>query len=92
MGVLTITESYHTITPEGGVGAGADAVTSIVGGIKGQLIVLSPTTSGAADTITITDGGNIHCAGNFAMDHVDDTITLLYTGVFWQEVSRSDNA
>jgi hypothetical protein len=92
VGVLTITESYHTITPEGGVGAGADAVTSIVGGIKGQLIVLSPTTSGAADTITITDGGNIHCAGNFAMDHVDDTITLLYTGVFWQEVSRSDNA
>ena len=96
-GVITVNRTYHSIVVEGGTGAGADALTSAKGGVEGDLLILKPATSGANDTVTVTDGtgaGTFILAGgaNFAMDHVDDRIVLLCNGVEWVELSRATNS
>ena len=42
------------------------------------------------DALTFTDGNNLKLAGNFTTS-ADDTITLVYDGTSWFEVSRSAN-
>lgn len=39
---------------------------------------------------TATDGGNLKLAGNFAAG-ADDTLTIVWDGAAWFEVSRSTN-
>lgn len=96
-GVVTATKSYHSIAGEGG---NSDNLDVIDGGVDGMIMVIRP--SDDADTITVRHnqdaggGGNIFLNGDsdFAMDDIDDTLTLIYdagldggTGA-WIEVSR----
>lgn len=79
---LTPTTSYQPLTAAGSVGFG-----SIAAGTAGQLLYL---VDSANQTITITDTGTLHLAGNFAMGQYD-SITLLSDGTNWNEVARSNN-
>jgi hypothetical protein len=67
--------------------AGTTAITDFDDGVVGQTITVKAKTS-----ITITDGGDLELAGNFAMTTGDTiTLTMLETGK-WSEISRSDIA
>ena len=97
-GVIAITKVYHTVTPEGGAGAANDALTSATGGVAGDILILSPTTTeaGGNDQISITDGTGagafILAAGAvFTMDNVDDRIMFIHNGTEWVEIARSSN-
>jgi hypothetical protein len=87
---ITITSSAHQVDVETG---SADDLKTINGGALGSVVILR--TVGAGETITVKDqatGGNLLLAGDFSMASNHDTITLLKTGTYWQEISRSDNA
>jgi hypothetical protein len=87
---ITITSSAHQVDVESG---SADDLKTINGGALGSVVILR--TVGAGETITVKDqatGGNLLLAGDFSMASNHDTITLLKTGTYWQEISRSDNA
>jgi len=94
-GDFTISNSYMKVVPFGGVGATDDGIRNINGGNEGDVIVLraATTASDSIDQITVTDTGNIVLAGaaDFVMDTVNDTITLIYDGSSWLELSRSGN-
>ena len=80
------------VVVQGGTGGGADNLDTVNGLKPGQILVLQPATSGVPDTVTVTEAGNLTLAGNFAMDHVDDKLTLLGTAAGWTELARSSNA
>ena len=96
-GVVTKTKAYHTITVEGGIGAGADQLDTCEGGSEGDILILKATTSGANDQVTIADATGADTfvlAGGaaFAMAHIDDRIMFIHNGTEWVEISRSDNS
>lgn len=71
-------DHYYLVT-------GTTNVTSITAGRQGQLVVL-----GFDNALTVVDGGNLALAGNFSTT-ANDTLTLLWNGTNWLEVSRSVN-
>ena len=88
-GVITATSSYHTVDTEGD--AATDDLDTINGGVDaGQLLVISPQ-SGARDVVAKDGVGNLRLSADFTMSGVNDTLTLIYTGVTWNELSRSSN-
>jgi hypothetical protein len=96
-GAIAVTASNNAVIVEGGAGSGADALASATGGAAGDILMLSPKTSGVNDTVTITDGtgaGAFICEGgaNFVMDHVDDQWIGKHNGTEWKEISRSSNS
>ena len=96
-GVIVKTKAYHTITVEGGIGAGADQLDTCEGGNEGDVLILKASTSGANDAVTIANGTGADTfilagGANFVMDHVDDRIMFIHNGTEWVEISRSDNS
>ncbi len=92
---VTATNSFHRIIVNGGTGSGADDLDIITAGTDGQIIIIAPKTSGVNDTVTAKDGGgNLALAGDFAMDHVNDRLVLMYNtaDTAWVEICRSSNA
>ena len=86
-GVITVIAPLHEIIGQGGV---ADDVDTINGGVEGDEITLRADDSSV--TITFKDGtGNLALAGDFAADHKNDLITLVFDGTNWLEKCRSNN-
>lgn len=78
-----------TVGTEGG--GATDDLSTINGGLEGQIIILSSSSS-SQDT-TLKDGvDNLNLAGDFTLSNTADNITLFKKGSTWYEVSRSDNA
>lgn len=92
-GVVTATQSFHTIDTEGG--AGTDDldtinISSYMGGGRPTLLTLRAASS--ARDIVVKDGtGNLRLTADFTMTHSDDWIELVYENSVWKEVGRSDN-
>jgi len=87
-GVITASKSYHEVDTESD--ASTDDLDTINGGSKGMYLVL--TAANSARTVVVKDGtGNIQCSGDFSLTHINDTITLIYNGSNWLEISRSNN-
>ncbi len=87
-GVVTVTGGFHTVDTE--ADAATDDLDTINGGTTGHLLVL--TSAVDARDPTVKDAtGNLALAGDFTLDDSDDTITLIYNGSNWLEVSRSNN-
>ena len=87
-GAVTATQSYHTIETQGG--AASDDLDTISGGSTGQMLVIRAVNS--AHTVVAKDGtGNLKLAGDCTLDNAEDTLTLIYDGANWLEISRSDN-
>ena len=96
-GAVAKTKAYHTITVEGGIGAGADQLDTVTGGAEGEILILKATTSGANDQVTIanaTGADTFILAGgaNFVMDTIDDRIMCIHNGTEWVEISSSNNS
>ena len=89
-GVITVTESFHRIDTEGG--AATDNLDTINGGSPGDLLILA-SFSNARDPTLKDATGNLNLAGDFTLNTLADTITLLkFSNGWWYEISRSDNA
>jgi hypothetical protein len=85
-GAVTATKSRHIIAAETGT---ADDLATINGGSDGDLLILQADTG---DTITFKDGtGNILLAGDFVASGLSSTLTLVFAGTNWLEISRSAN-
>lgn len=69
----------------------SDFLTTINGGVAGQIIILKA--ENGARTVTQDDNaGNLRIAGDFEMNNTQDRIGLQYDGTNWFELFRSDNA
>ena len=59
-------------------------------GTAGQLVILAGTSD--TNTVTILSGGNVKLSGGVSFTlAMNDTITLIYDGAKWIELSRSEN-
>jgi len=87
-GIVTKTQSNHSIDTEGG--AASDDLDTINGGVVGDWLILRPANDGR--TVVVKNGtGNINLAGaDFTMDNTRDRLVLLYDGSNWIEISRCD--
>jgi len=88
-GAITVTHEYHPVDTE------ADAATDDLATINGAKYIGQRVTLVAIDgtrTVVCKDGtGNLQLNGDFSLDNSQDTITLVWNGGNWLEVSRSDN-
>lgn len=78
-GFSAANRSYVKLSAQGSI--------SISNGVVGQVLVIQKTGAGNA---TITDGTGYKLTGNWVGD-ADDTITLIFDGTDWVEISRSLN-
>lgn len=87
-GVITVTESFHQVDTQGD--ASTDDLDTINGGEKGMSLTI--TAANGARTVVAKDGtGNLRLSGDFSLDTQNDTLTLIYNGSNWLEISRSNN-
>ncbi len=87
-GAITVTHSLHGVDTE--ADASTDDLDTINGGVDGQIVVLKAQDN--TRDVVVKDGtGNLRLAGDFTMDNSNDTITLMYIGSTWNEISRSNN-
>jgi hypothetical protein len=87
-GIVTATQSYHTIDTY------ADAVTdnldSIQGGTAGMKLTIRAADS--ARTVVVRDGAeNIQLEGDMTLDNAQDTLSLIHDGSKWLETGRANN-
>ena len=89
-GVITATQSYHDVdTQDDDAADDLDTINGLTGG--GTILILRA--ENGARVVTVKDGAdNLRLAGDFVMNSVTDTITLLRVGDNWYELSRSNNA
>lgn len=88
-GSITPTTGFHLVDTE--ADAATDDLTTISGGTTGQILVLKSVVD--SRNVVVKDGTNIALASStdFTLENADDSITLLYTGTKWIELSRSTN-
>ncbi len=87
--ISTAVGSWFVVETQGG--AASDDLDTISNGVKGAIAVL--TAANDAHTVVVKNGtGNIKLAGSdCTLDNVNDTLTLMFNGSNWLELSRSDN-
>ncbi len=91
-GTVALTQSYHTIDTEGD--ASTDNLTHITGGTLGQILIISA--ANHTRTVIVKNDPtqsqySIMCGTDFSLTSDADTMTLLFTGWIWMELSQSDN-
>ena len=88
-GGITVTSSTHRVDTESG--APTDNLNNINGGTDGSILVLRTNVDGR--DVTVKDGtGNLHLAGDYALNNAARKLTLIKSGSDWYELSRSSNA
>lgn len=89
-GAITVTQGFHKVDTFDS--AASDDLVTINGGVTGMILVLTSTNSNR--DVTVKDGsGNLRLAGDFTFSAAEnDTLTLIFHGTVWLELSRSDNA
>lgn len=89
---ITVTQNYHRVDTE--ADAAADNLATITAGASvaaGFVLVLRA--ENVARVVTVKDGtGNILLGGDCVLSATDRTLTLIYDGTNWRELSRSVNA
>lgn len=70
--------------------AATDNLSTINGGLEGQVIIVQSATS-SRDTTLVDGTGNLQLVSSFTLTNVADTITLIKRGTIWYEIARSDN-
>ena len=76
-GSITVTQSWHTVDTE--ADAASDYLTTIVGGVEGDILYLRPE-SDARTVIVDHDADNISCVGqvDITCNEVEDFVILIY--------------
>ena len=89
---ITVTKPYHTVDTFGD--AGTDDLEDIQGGATGMVVVLQLHDNARVTTLKhSTNGGNLRLSGgaDFELNNKDATISLIYNGTTWCELTRSTN-
>ncbi len=86
-GAISALFDYLTVLPESGV---TDDLETINGGYDGMRQTLRAN-DGTKDIVLKDGTGNLKLAGDFTLNNIEDTITLLKSGSVWYEICRSDN-
>lgn len=87
-GAISPVTSYVKVDTQGS--AATDDLTSITGGMDGQLLVLRSVS--AARVVTVKDVAGIYIAGDMVLDSPYDTLTLMcISSGNWIERGRSNN-
>lgn len=95
----TATISGGTVTPTAGLmvidtqaGAATDYLDTITAGENGQMLILK-TAASTRDVVVKHGTDNIYLAGgaDFTLDNIRCTLTLMFYGTEWREVSHSHN-
>lgn len=87
-GIITVIKSYHTVDTESD--ASTDDLITINGGVEGDILVLRAAVG--SRTVVLKDNtDNLRIAGDFSLDNPQDSITIMFEGANWIELSRSDN-
>jgi hypothetical protein len=85
---ITVWNDVHTVATESA--AATDDLSTINGGYNGRVLTLVAASNNG--DVVLKDGvGNLRLAGDFTLTHSEDTITLMFVGTTWREISRSDN-
>lgn len=73
-------------------GAATDTLTTINGGVDGQILILSPANTNH-DIVVESGAGNILLGANVSMATARDTITLMKNGLLsaWVALSQQSN-
>lgn len=87
-GAITVTRRSHIVTITAATG-----ITTITGPNVRDGLRLTLRPSSSAFALTLTQGGNLHLAGNWVSTNARDTIELEYSNALagWLEISRSIN-
>jgi len=87
---ITVTGSYHAVVSHDGAASDLDTINSNPTAVAGQFLILEA--NGITYDITLKETGNIRLTGSTAAIGGNaahkDTITLIYDGAKWCEVSR----
>lgn len=89
--VLSVDRVYMRVVGNGG-SVTLDAATGIAAGIPGQMVIIEGTDD--VNTVTILDSGNVNLQTAYlgsCVLGIDDTLTLIYNGSRWIEVTRAIN-
>jgi hypothetical protein len=89
-GAITVAKGYIRIDTE--ASAAADDLDTITPGSNvGEGSILVCRAENVARVVTLKDGsGNLLLNGDYDLSAIDRTITLIYDGTNWREVSRSN--
>ncbi len=87
-GAVAVTQSYHLIAGESGAN---DTLDTISGGTTGEILIIGAS-SNSVDIIIGDLTGNIDISAALTLDHVNDTLTLLFNGTVWVETGRGANS
>ncbi len=83
-----MSKDWHRVDTE--ADAATDDLDTINGGSEGQVLTLRAENS--ARTVVVKDGvGNLRLEGDFSLDNIEDTITLIFDDPNWLEMGRSNN-
>lgn len=61
----------------------------ILGGEEGDVLVLKQ--AAGSGKLRLRNNGNLRLDGTFTFDTTNDTVTLVFDGTNWLEISRSEN-
>ena len=89
-GSVTIPAGVRKITIDTESAGATDDLDTILGGNTGDLIVVRAASS--ARTVVAKDGtGNLRLSADFSLTHIEDSLTLHWTGAVWLEIASVDN-
>jgi len=96
-GYITATKGYHKIATTlaliNSILTTVDTLIQINGGVTGMILILQAQDNGTLSIEEKLTPGNIKLSTSpFTLDSSYDTITLIYNGEYWCEISRSNNA
>jgi len=84
-GVVTKTQSYHTIDTE--LDGATDDLDTINGGSAGDVLIFSPNHTDR--TVVVKTGtGNILCDADITLDTSTEYVVLIYDGSNWQLLAK----
>jgi len=84
-GVVTKTQSYHTIDTESD--GATDDLDTINGGAAGDILIFSPNHTDR--TVVVKTGtGNIVCDADITLDTSTEYVVLIYDGSNWQLLAK----
>jgi hypothetical protein len=87
-GVITATQTYHRVDTESM--DPTDDLVTINGGTEGHILIIRA--SDTDRTVVVKDGtGNLQLTADMSLDNTQDTLTMIYDGTNWLEISRANN-
>ncbi|OGO12743.1 MAG: hypothetical protein A2Y53_04930 [Chloroflexi bacterium RBG_16_47_49] len=89
-GIITRTRTTNVFEVRTQGGAGTDNLDTILGGIKGDVIIIVAYDD-AHDVVCKDGTGNLSLPADMTLDNSEDIEMLYYDGAMWCEITASSN-